>query len=69
MGGLAEAGSAHRPTEDRGLERALTLLREHTRLDVADAYLAAIALGDGPAAVASFDGDLDEIENVRDVPG
>lgn len=63
-GGFAEAGSPHRPTEDPVLARALALVGERTRLDFADAYLAATALEDGPAAVASFDGDLDEIEGV-----
>jgi hypothetical protein len=69
MGGFAEAGSPHRPTEDRVLARDLTLFGERTRLDFADAYLAAIALENGPAAVASFDGDLDSRRSAPDGQG
>jgi predicted nucleic acid-binding protein len=47
------------------LVRALELYGSHSRLDFADAYLAAAALEAGPAAVASFDTDLDAIEGVR----
>ena len=36
-----------------------------SRLDFADAYLAAAALEVGPAAVASFDTDLDTVEGVH----
>lgn len=44
---------------------ALGLYGKHRRLDFADAYLAAAALAVGPAAVASFDLDLDLVEGVR----
>ena len=47
------------------LFRALGLYGQRPRLDFADAYLAAVALEIGPAAVASFDGDLDSVEGVR----
>lgn len=45
--------------------RALTLYGERTRLDFADAYLAAAALELGPAAVASFDADFDALTGLR----
>ncbi len=44
-------------TEGPTLVRALRLYGERARLDFADAYLAAAALGVGPPAVASFDDD------------
>jgi predicted nucleic acid-binding protein len=47
------------------IARALQLYREHSRLDFADAYLAAIALQIGPAAVTSFDSDFDTVEGIR----
>ena len=52
-------------TERNVIERALQLYREQSRLDFADAYLAAIALEVGPATVASFDTDLDTVKGVR----
>jgi predicted nucleic acid-binding protein len=52
-------------TEGSVLVRALRLLGERSRLDFADAYLAALALEVGPPAVASFDADLDTVEGVR----
>lgn len=55
--------------EARVIARALALLGERTRLDFADAYLAALALEVGPATVASFDGDLDAIDGVRRISG
>lgn len=45
--------------------RALSLYGERTRLDYADAYLAAAALELGPAAVASFDADFDALTGLR----
>ncbi len=47
------------------IARALQLYRERSRLDFADAYLAAIALEVGPAAVASLDADFDTVEGVH----
>ena len=44
---------------------ALRLYRERSRLDFADAYLAAAALEVGPAVVASFDAGLDTVEGIR----
>ncbi|MBA2700768.1 MAG: PIN domain-containing protein [Chloroflexi bacterium] len=44
---------------------ALTVYGGRSRLDFADAYLAASALAVGPAAVASFDSDFDGVEGVR----
>lgn len=52
-------------TEGPVLARALQLFGERSRLDFADAYLAALALEIGPPAVASFDADLDILEGVR----
>jgi predicted nucleic acid-binding protein len=52
-------------TEGPVLARALRLFGERSRLDFADAYLAAAALEVGPPAVASFDADLDAVEGVR----
>ena len=51
-------------TERTVIARALQLYPAHPRLDFADAYLAAIALEVGPAAVASFDTDFDAVEGV-----
>jgi predicted nucleic acid-binding protein len=45
--------------------RALLLYRERSKLDFADAYLAAAALEVGPAVVASLDAGLDSVEGVR----
>ena len=52
-------------TEAAVTRRALALYGERPRLDLADAYLAAAALEVGPAAVASFDTDLDTVDGVR----
>jgi predicted nucleic acid-binding protein len=52
-------------TEGPVLPRALELFAERSRLDFADAYLAALALEVGPAAVASFDADLDIVAGLR----
>lgn len=52
-------------TEGPTLARALRLYWERSRLDFADAYLAALALEVGPPAVASFDADLDTVDGVR----
>jgi predicted nucleic acid-binding protein len=52
-------------TEGPTIARALRLYWERSRLDFADAYLAALALEVGPRAVASFDADLDTVEGVR----
>jgi predicted nucleic acid-binding protein len=52
-------------TERPVLARALRLYGERSRLDFADAYLAALALEVGPPAVASFDADLDIVEGIR----
>lgn len=51
------------------LQRALHLYGDHSKLDFADAYLAAAALEVGPAAVASFDRDFDAVEGVRRIAG
>ena len=45
--------------------RALELYATGTRLDFADAYLAAAALEVGPDVVASFDSDFDAIDGIR----
>lgn len=55
-------------TERATLGRALELYGARSRLDFADAYLAAVALEVGPAVVASFDADLDTVEGVRRIP-
>ena len=47
------------------VRRALALYGERTRLEFADAYLAAAALEIGPAAIASFDTDFDTLEGLR----
>ena len=47
------------------VRRALALYGERTRLDFADAYLAAAALEIGPAAIASFETDFDALEGLR----
>jgi predicted nucleic acid-binding protein len=52
-------------TEGPTLVRALRLYGERSRLDFADAWLAAAALEVGPPAVASFDADFDTVEGVR----
>ena len=52
-------------TERNVIARALELYREQSRLDFADAYLAAIALEVGPAAVTSFDADFDVVKGIR----
>ena len=52
-------------TERDPMLRSIGLCEENSRLDFADAYLAAVALETGPAVVVSFDSDLDRIEGVR----
>lgn len=47
------------------IQRALQLYGKGSRLDFADAYLAAAALEVGPAVVASLDTGLDTVEGVR----
>jgi len=64
LGSLLEADGVVL-TEGAVLGRALRLFGERSRLDFADAYLAALALEVGPPAIASFDADLDIIEGVR----
>lgn len=64
LGSLLEADGLT-VMEGAVIARALELYREHPRLDFADAYLAAIALEVGPAAVTSFDADFDAVEGVR----
>jgi predicted nucleic acid-binding protein len=46
------------------LVHALRLYGEATRLDFADAYLAAAALEAGPPVIASFDSDFDTVGGV-----
>ena len=65
LGPPARGGWARRHRRVRGLARALRLYGERSRLDFADAYLAALALEVGPPAVASFDADLDVVEGVH----
>jgi predicted nucleic acid-binding protein len=64
LGSLLEADGLT-VTERTVVARALQLYLEHLRLDFADAYLAAIALEVGPAAVTSFDADLDAVKGIR----
>ena len=64
LGSLLEADGLA-ITERAVIVRALQLYREHSRLDFADAYLAAIALEVGPAAVTSFDADFDAVKGIR----
>ncbi len=64
LGSLLEANGLA-VTEATVIARALQLYREQSRLDFADAYLAAIALELGPAAVTSFDADLDAVKGLR----
>lgn len=64
LGSLLEAEGLA-VTEGAVIARALRLYGEHSRLDFADAYLAAIALESGPAAVASFDADFDTVDGIR----
>jgi predicted nucleic acid-binding protein len=47
------------------IQRALLLYKERSKLDFADAYLAAAALEVGPAVVASFGGGLDTVDGIR----
>jgi predicted nucleic acid-binding protein len=44
---------------------ALLLYRERSKLDFADAYLAAAAREVGPAVVASLDAGLDTVDGLR----
>ncbi len=50
--------------ESAAIHRALRLYGERSRLDFADAYLAAMALEVGPAVVASLDADLGTVEGL-----
>ncbi len=52
-------------TEQHAVLRALALYGKRSKLDFADAYLAAVAIESGPPAVASFDSDLDVVEGIR----
>lgn len=56
-------------TEGPTLLLALRLFGARSKLEFADAYLAALALDVGPAVVASFDGDLSGIQGVRRIEG
>lgn len=47
------------------VEHALLLYKEQSKLDFADAYLAAAALEVGPPEIASFDAGLDTVAGVR----
>ncbi len=49
---------------DRALEDSVVVYGRNPRLDYVDAYLGACALAIGPAAVVSFDRDLDRVEGV-----
>lgn len=51
------------------MRRALELQTGHPQLDFADAWLAARATTLGPAAIVSFDADLDAIEGVTRIAG
>jgi predicted nucleic acid-binding protein len=51
------------------LQSALQLYRDRSRLDFADAYLAACGLTLGPPLVASFDRDLDAVQGLRRISG
>lgn len=51
--------------ESAVVARALELYGEARRLDFVDAYLACLALSDGPNSVASLDRDFDRIAGVR----
>lgn len=64
LGSLLEADGLT-IAEPTVITRALQLYREHSRLDFADAYLAAVALEVGPDAVASFDADFDAVGGIR----
>lgn len=64
LGSLLEANGLA-VTEANVISRALELYREQSRLDFADAYLAAMALELGPAAVTSFDSDFDTVNGIR----
>ena len=64
LGSLLEAKGLA-VTEATVIARALQLYREQSRLDFADAYLAAIALELGPPAVTSFDSDFDTVKGIR----
>jgi predicted nucleic acid-binding protein len=64
LGSLLEADGLT-VNEGTVIALALQLYREHSRLDFADAYLAAIALQVGPATVTSFDADFDAVKGLR----
>jgi predicted nucleic acid-binding protein len=64
IAGLLEADGLVVP-EAAVLARACALYGADTRLDFADAYLAANGLEAGPPTVASFDTDLDRIPGIQ----
>lgn len=64
LGGLLDADGVI-ATERDVLRRALALYGERSKLDFADAYLGAVALEVGPAAIASFDADFDALKTLR----
>jgi predicted nucleic acid-binding protein len=64
LGSLLEADGLV-VNERAALSHALELFGSRSRLDFADAYLAALGVTVGPPAVASFDRDLDAIEGLR----
>ena len=66
VGSLLEADGLM-VTERTTVFRALGFYGQRSRLDFADAYLAAVALEVGPAAVASFDRDFDAVAGIRRV--
>ncbi|HET7685719.1 MAG TPA: PIN domain-containing protein [Candidatus Limnocylindria bacterium] len=51
--------------EQQVLLRTLALYRDVRRLDFADAYLAALALEEGPPVIASFDADCDAVVGLK----
>jgi predicted nucleic acid-binding protein len=52
-------------TEPTVLARCLALFRDNRRLDFVDAYLAARAVEDGPASIATFDRALAGVDGIR----
>ena len=54
-----------RVPQARSVHQALEMLVAHPHLDVADAWLAAQALVEGPPAIVSFDRDLDAVEGLE----
>jgi predicted nucleic acid-binding protein len=64
IAGLLEADGLVVP-EGAVLARACALYGANSRLDFADAYLAANGLEVGPPTVASFDADLDRVPGIH----